>query len=161
MWDCNNFLAIDVSVYIIAWMLTQTRQKYGVGILTTRMGALKQKTVIATTKFTSKLLLMGPPPIAAHFSPRSYDHRSASAKFAAALFLVPPPDPSRRPPGWGWGRAALSLPLADSPIMRTLSKMVKNRGENRYERFAQLNSLLLLVLCIQLALPLCRLPGEL
>ncbi len=60
---------------------------------------LYTKTVLAMTKFTSKPLLMGPPPRATHFSLRSYHHRSASAKSAAALFFAPHPDPSRRPPG--------------------------------------------------------------
>ncbi len=93
-------------------------------------GAYMQKTVIAMTKFTSKPLLIGPPPRATHFSLRSYHHRSASAKSAAARFFAPHPDPSRRPPGWGWGQEALSSPLADSPIMRMLSKMVKKPRRN-------------------------------
>ncbi len=53
-------------------------------------GAYKQKTVIAMTKFTSKPLLMGPPPRALHFLPCSYHHRSALAKSAAALFFALP-----------------------------------------------------------------------
>ncbi len=93
-------------------------------------GAYMQKTVIAMTKFTSKPLLMGQPPRATHFLLRSYHHRSASAKSAAALFFAPHPDPSRRPPGWGWGQEALSSPLADSPIMRMLSKIMKKPRRN-------------------------------
>jgi hypothetical protein len=53
-------------------------------------GAYIQKTVRAMTKFTSKPLLMGPPPRAIYFSLRLYHHRSASAKSAAALFFAPP-----------------------------------------------------------------------
>ncbi len=53
-------------------------------------GAYEQKTIIAMTKFTSKLLLMTPPPTATHFLPRSYHHRTTSAKSAAALLLAPP-----------------------------------------------------------------------
>jgi hypothetical protein len=44
--------------------------------------AYKQKTIGATTKFTSKLFDT--------FLQRSYHRRSASAKSAAALFLVTP-----------------------------------------------------------------------
>ncbi len=49
-----------------------------------------------------------------------YYHRSASAKFAATPFLHP-----LQLLLWGWGHPARSSPLADSPTLRTLSKMVK------------------------------------
>ncbi len=53
-------------------------------------GAYKQKSIIATTKFTSRLVLMGPPPIAIRFSQRSDHHRSAPATSTVALFLATP-----------------------------------------------------------------------
>ncbi len=79
----------------------------------------KQKTVIAATNFASKFFLTGPLPIAMHFSQRSYHCQSASVKSATALFLPPPPNHSRRPPGWGWGQAAV----------KTMSKMAKKQRQ--------------------------------
>ncbi len=45
---------------------------------------------------------------------------------AAMQFLTLPPAPSRRSSGWGWGQPAPYSPSANSPTVRTLSKMVKN-----------------------------------
>jgi hypothetical protein len=83
--------------------------------------------------------------------------RSPSQRY----FSHPPPDPSQRPPWWEWGLTALSSPPADSPTVRTLSKMVKNRSKNCYERFGRLNLLLLHLVVLQLAPSPCWLLIEL
>ncbi len=44
-------------------------------------------------------------------------------------FSYPHPSTSKRPPGQGWGRLSCSPPSADSPTVRKLSKVVRNRYE--------------------------------
>ncbi len=57
-----------------------------------------------------------------YFLQRSSYCRSASAKFTAAPFFVPPQAPTGRPPDWGW---CLLFAPTDPPTVRTLSEMVK------------------------------------
>ncbi len=72
------------------------------------------------------------------FSFFQYGHQQSSCTSRSTLFppdylgevrrhaiLIPPPDPSRIPPGWGWGRWAHSVPPANRPALRRLSKTVK------------------------------------
>ncbi len=77
------------------------------------------------------------------FSQRSHYRRSASAMFAGAPFFVPPPAPSGRPADWGWGRRDRSLPLTGTPTLRTLSNIVKKRGDHRWDHLSRSGSLLL------------------
>jgi hypothetical protein len=90
---------------------------------------IKNKTVLVRTIFTSKFFLPCPPLITTHFSKHSYRVTAGVPQPSPPprYFLQPPPAPSRRPPGWGWGPPAHSSTPAHSQTVRMLSKMVMNR----------------------------------
>ncbi len=95
-----------------------------VGILTTWTALINTKNVIGMMNFTSKFFWARP------WSRHTFCSTCITAgapqwSSSPCYFSHPPPVPDRRPPGWGWGRAACSTPLANSPTVRMLSKMVK------------------------------------
>jgi hypothetical protein len=110
-------------------------------------GKSQFKTVIDRGTFIISFFSLGPGDVNFFFSQRWFYCQSASAKFAASLFFVPPRAPSGRPSHWGWGQPARSSPPADTSTIKTLSKMVKSQGEHRYDL---LTSSGLLLLCLLL-----------
>ncbi len=68
-----------------------------------------------------------------YFLQCSYYRRSASAKFATALFFLPPPASSGRPPDWCWGRSARYSPQADHQQWEHCPRLSKSGGDHCFD----------------------------